>query len=568
MYVYVLTTLSFFWYSSPPTGAVITDAVHSKGMFTKWSDVWLEDVDTYQKNGGMAVTDVDNDGNFDIIVAGFNGPNMVLKFDRSSGTFRNIATNDSPYDALRDEWGQTTSVAACDIDGDGREEIYMINVNREHDSLTSHPDKLFKWRNGKYNDLFADEINIKLGFQHFMSRSVACVDRYGIGKYGFIVSTYANNDQDMLKFVLIEMDEYSEYNDIEKGFIVLKDSSEESGLDKIATGMGIAVGPLLNTDGKSDIVVANEGNSLLKNGAHNFLFHNLGNGSFVNIAGQLGVSDENEAGRGVVLADFNDDGLFDIVCVNWNGPSRLYLQKNDQDGHRQFEDVSKAEFSDNYRVNSVVVADFNNDGQLEILFNNLGEDGHPQSNVLFTATSRGVAHHPFVRIIDIGDAEEIDGYGTGAVYVDVDDDGVLDLLLSHGQSQSQPVDIYRSLSGQANNYLRVSVLTKFGAPARGSSVKVLTKLGRSLHQVIDGGSGFSCQMEPVAHFGLGSDVPIKIIIQWTDGKQFVWLPSEKDINTTLLFYHPLYDMYHTVMNTTSTTLRTTYNNKTHTHREL
>lgn len=37
---------------------------------------------------------------------------------------------------------------------------------------------------------------------------------------------------------------------------------------------------------------------------------------------------------------------------------------------------------------------------------------------------------------------------------------------------------------------------------------------------IDAGSGYLCQMEPVAHFGLGSETLVKEIqIQWPDGKQ-------------------------------------------------
>lgn len=36
---------------------------------------------------------------------------------------------DSPYYALRDRQGNAIGVTACDIDGDGREEIYFLNTN-------------------------------------------------------------------------------------------------------------------------------------------------------------------------------------------------------------------------------------------------------------------------------------------------------------------------------------------------------------------------------------------------------------------------------------------------------
>lgn len=43
----------------------------------------------------------------------------------------NIAVDDhsSPFYALRDRLGKAIGVTACDIDGDGREEIYVLNTN-------------------------------------------------------------------------------------------------------------------------------------------------------------------------------------------------------------------------------------------------------------------------------------------------------------------------------------------------------------------------------------------------------------------------------------------------------
>ena len=36
----------------------------------------------------------------------------------------------SPYEALMDTPGNAIGVAACDLDGDGREEIYFLNTNQ------------------------------------------------------------------------------------------------------------------------------------------------------------------------------------------------------------------------------------------------------------------------------------------------------------------------------------------------------------------------------------------------------------------------------------------------------
>ncbi|KAK2098766.1 Cartilage acidic protein 1, partial [Saguinus oedipus] len=61
----------------------------------------------------------------------YNGPNLVLKYDRAQKRLVNIAVDErsSPYYALRDRQGNAIGVTACDIDGDGREEIYFLNTN-------------------------------------------------------------------------------------------------------------------------------------------------------------------------------------------------------------------------------------------------------------------------------------------------------------------------------------------------------------------------------------------------------------------------------------------------------
>ena len=45
--------------------------------------------------------------------------------------------------------------------------------------------------------------------------------------------------------------------------------------------------------------------------------------------------------------------------------------------------------------------------------------------------------------INIGDAVEPDGYGTGAAMGDFDGDGMLELFISHGESASQPMSYFR-----------------------------------------------------------------------------------------------------------------------------
>jgi hypothetical protein len=153
----------------------------------------------------------------------------------------------------------------------------------------------------------------------------------------------------------------------------------------------------------------------------------------------------------------------------------------------------------------VIAADFDNDGNQEIFFNNIG-----QPNRLF-----GFRGGEWV-MLSIGDAVEPGGMGTGAAVADLDGDGRLELLIAHGESALQPLSLYHAVD-QGNHYLRVLPLTIFGAPARGAVV-TLVQAQRTQHRIVDAGSGYLCQMEPVAHFGLGRNPDVlEVRVQWPDG---------------------------------------------------
>lgn len=135
----------------------------------------------------------------------------MLKYNHTLNRLVNIAIDDpnSPFFALRDSAGNAIGVTACDVDGDGREEIYFLNTNNAYSGNIRHilssndftckiqvaqtfilrikktqtgqatySDKLFKYRNGQFEDLLSDELNIARGVANRMAgRSVACVDR-------------------------------------------------------------------------------------------------------------------------------------------------------------------------------------------------------------------------------------------------------------------------------------------------------------------------------------------------------------------------------------------------------
>jgi hypothetical protein len=83
-----------------------------------------------------------------------------------------------------------------------------------------YSDKLFKWRNGRYDDIFLDDVNVNLPAKKYAGRSVACLDRYGSGKYSIIVATYSHGGKG--NFALLEVDEFNLLTDRKTGMVVIK----------------------------------------------------------------------------------------------------------------------------------------------------------------------------------------------------------------------------------------------------------------------------------------------------------------------------------------------------------
>ena len=72
-----------------------------------------------------------------------------------------------------------------------------------------------------------------------------------------------------------------------------------------------------------------------------------------------------------------------------------------------------------------------------------------------------------------------------------------------------------------------------GAPARGATVILHTNL-RNHAKTIDAGSGYLCQMEPVAHYGLREgEVINSVSIRWTNG--LIEKYKVNEINNTIIY---------------------------------
>merc|ERR1712198_279101 len=174
--------------------------------------------------------------------------------------------------------------------------------------------------------------------------------------------------------------------------------------------------------------------------------------------------------------------------------------------------AGNSEFAVPTPIRTVIAADFDNDGNQELFMNNIAYRGRAPNSLHTVVKSRTGRKEPKIQQIPIGEAEEPQGKGTGGAVV----------------------DLYQvAEKKRGNNWVRVAAQTMAGAPARGARVSLTTKSGWMQTRVIDAGSGYLCQMEPVAHFGLGGEVPVKLEVLFPDGRWMTKELTSSDVNRTL-----------------------------------
>ncbi len=438
----------------------------SKADFFKDITSLIENND-FRLSYGVSVTDVNQDNKYEFVVTGFGFSNLALSYQ--NGKLININKDEIFDDVNR----KTIGVAACDIDQDGFEEIYFLNTDT-YSGEKKYSDRLIDNSIDGFIDLFEKDIN-KKNLNLTAGRSVVCVDRNGDGKYGIYVANYGGPTR---------------FYELRTGQVF--DLAKKLKLNKITGGRAVVAGNILS--GKTDIFAANERGK-------NFLYYNS-DGFFQDIAEDYKVDDQYENGRGTVLSDILYRGRLDVVTSNWNGYHRAFVLENNE-----FKDIATPTYNIPTKIRTVISADFDNDGYDEIFMNNIGEP-----NKLFKIKENG-----FFEEIAIQNAYESNGLGTGAAVADIDEDGILELLISHGESGMQPLTMYKANIKTDFNYIRIKPINKFGAPARGATVILSSNL-RKHAKTIDAGSGYLCQMEPVAHYGLREDEKnILINVIWTNG---------------------------------------------------
>ena len=128
-----------------------------------------------------------------------------------------------------------------------------------------------------------------------------------------------------------------------------------------AMGAAVAVADF-DRDGWQDFYVTSSGE-----GSKNHLYRNLGDGTFRDVAGEMGVADVNQPGTGVsmgaVWGDYDNDGYEDLFLYKYGRPELFHNEK----GTRFMPVGERAGLPKWVNANSAVWFDYDGDGKLDLL---------------------------------------------------------------------------------------------------------------------------------------------------------------------------------------------------------
>jgi hypothetical protein len=472
------------------------------------------------KGGGLALIDIDNDGDQDLVVPngqvppGTPAPRPTgIRVFKNQGDLRfTDITAQTGIDF--DGWGM--GVAVGDVDGDGLDDLFISAVG---------PNQLYR---NAGNGTF-ENITTQAGLQHDAFTTAAALgDIDSDGDLDLYVAGYTDIDvhepppPSTYRGYPVPagprgLDAQPDRLYLNRGDGTFDNVTESSGIGAVEPSYGLGVVILdLDQDQRPEIFVGNDSEP-------NFLFRNLGGGRFQEIGLDRGIATAGDgssrATMGIAIADIDHNGLPDFFTTNFAGePNTLQVNRPGL----FFDDVTRR-----YAIGLVgfaqlgwaaTFADFDHDGDEDLLFIN----GHVYPDATAETMFSDHAQAPILLARHGDRFRRVDATQSGSwllekrcdrsmVTGDLDSDGDLDVISS---GLNEPLRVLRNDAGEGH-WLIV-------APEAPLGTTVIVERGEQRWQrTIVSGTGYLSASEPVAHFGLGDqDTPVRVTVIWPNNDRF------------------------------------------------
>ena len=329
------------------------------------------------RSSGCGFGDFDNDGDLDLFVPNWEGMDNHLYLNNGGGTFTKVTSGDIVTDG-----GWSFGCSVVDYDGDGNLDVYVDNG-----AFTAVGEDNFLYRgngDGTFTKVMSGD-PVSDG-EHSLGSSWCDYD--GDGDQDLFT---ANSDP----FNGVPLHNFLYVNNGDGTLTRLS-----GGI--VSTDLQISIGGSwgdYDNDGDFDLFVANW------YGEDNQLYRNEGGGTFSRVTSGSVVSDGGNSVSGA-WGDYDNDGWLDLYVTNdWNEDNFLYHNLGDG----TFERITQGDIvSDGGRSNGAVWGDYDNDGWLDMFVPN-GQDP-PESNFLYR--NNGLSGNSWVDIRFAGTASNSSAIGT------------------------------------------------------------------------------------------------------------------------------------------------------------
>ncbi len=513
--------------------------------------------DYLYNGGGVAAGDLNNDGLIDLYFTG----NQV-------GDRLYINNGDFTFTDVTEKWGidrypgWSSGAVMVDINNDGWLDVYVCRTG-PHKNPELRTNRLFINQQGTgfseeaaaYGLDYTGHSTMAAFFDADLDGDLDCylMTHPGIFQHRMPIADWHN----LVSQGQIEHDRFFKN---EGGKFV--DASHEAGIQQAAYGLGLSIEDF-NNDGYPDIYVSNDFDE------GDFMYINNGDGTFSNQVTAM-MKHTSNYGMGCDAADFNNDRYVDLIQVDMAFETHERAKRNmaamDQqrfnarvqlgwhfqymvnvlqlnNGDNTFSDI--AQISGVHKTDwswAALFADFNNDGLQDLFITNgykrdtkdndiksrlkklAGEKKSlPINDMLNIMPSTKLKNYMFQNIDGLQFKRVNDDWGlhqkinsNGAVYVDLNGDGDLDLVVNN---VDQPASVYRNMTNENSSNNENWVGFRLPAGYRtGSRVVIKTSDGEQM-RYLQPTRGYLGSTPHELHFGVGMNSNIdSVIVIWPNRK--------------------------------------------------
>jgi len=468
--------------------------------------------------GGVVAFDYDGDGRIDIFFT--NGAGLP-SLEKNQPKFRNrlyrniggMKFRDVTEEAGLAGTGYSMGAAAGDFDNDGRPDLFVagVNANRLYRNLGDGKFVDVTRRAGIRDDVwsitggwfdFDGDGKLDLFVVNYLKWSIAntlfCGDPNGARAYchpklfdGLPNTLYRN-----------------------RGDGTFEDVSLTAGVaQQTGKGMSVAFADY-DVDGRPDVYVTNDK-------IPSFLFHNLGQGRFEEVALESGAAlpdhGKEISAMGVDFRDYDNDGLPDIAVAALAGETFPLFRNVGKGLFRDAAYVSRMGQLTNRRSGwSPLLVDLNNDGWKDLFVSGSHVNDTVES---FEATPYRSPSAVFANAgdgtfrdssADAGPDFQVPGVHRGAAFADFNGDGKLDVVVSLIGGRAE---LWQNDSPAGNTWIDVKLT---GVRSNRDGIGARVQVANQRNQMTSNAGYASSSLVPV-HFGLGKATQVDVEVLWPSG---------------------------------------------------